>query len=131
MPLRILQELPYLDIHYDYRNEWIYAEWRGDITFERAKEGGEALVSFVESEGCTKLLNDNALVTDMWLEAPEWQAMNIFPRLHAAGLLYIAWVYSPNLYSRFSADRAIDAIVQPVTLPFEDMTIAKGWLRVV
>ncbi|TGE27334.1 SpoIIAA family protein [Hymenobacter metallicola] len=131
MPLRILQELPYLDVYYDYTNEWIYAEWRGEITFERAQEGGEVVLQLVQLEHATKLLNDNSQVTGMWLEAPEWRQMNVFPRLHTAGLSYVAWVYSPDLYSRFSVDRAISAVNQPVALPFEDMQMAKNWLRLV
>jgi hypothetical protein len=123
MALRILQELDFLDISYDYANDWIYAEWHGEITFEQAKTGGEAVLHFVEAEHGRKLLNDNSRVTDMWLETPEWRAMNVFPRLHAAGLQY--------LYSRFSADRSLDAITQPVALPFEDLEMAKSWLRIV
>jgi hypothetical protein len=131
MALRILQELDFLDIGYDYANDWIYAEWHGEITFERAKAGGEAVLHFVEAEHGRKLLNDNSRVTEMWLETPEWRAMNVFPRLHAAGLQYVAWVYSPDLYSRFSADRSLEAITQPVALPFEDLEMAKSWLRIV
>ncbi|MCB2406835.1 hypothetical protein [Hymenobacter lucidus] len=131
MALRILQELPYLTIYYDYNNEWLYAFWYGAIGFEQALEGGEAVLRSVQTEKCHKLLNDNSEVTDMWLETPEWREMNMFPRLHAAGLRYVAWVYSANLYSRFSADRALAALAQPVALAFEDLDMAKNWLRVV
>ena len=129
MALRVLQELPFLAICYDYTNEWIYAEWHGEITYERAKTGAEAVLQFVAAEHCRKLLNDNSRVTEMWLETPEWRQMNVFPRLHTAGLQYVAWVYSANLYSRFSVDRSLADVTQPVTLPFEDLDMAKSWLR--
>ncbi|MCB2376413.1 hypothetical protein LGH70_02395 [Hymenobacter sp. BT635] len=131
MSLRVLQELPYLTVYYDYKNEWLFAEWRDEITLERAREGGEAILGLVEAEHCQKLLNDNTQVTDMWLETPEWRSINVFPRLHAAGLHYVAWVYSPNQYSRFSVDRSIDTLAQPVVLSFEDLPTAKSWLRIV
>lgn len=129
MTLRILQELPYLTIYYDDNNEWLYAFWSGAITFEQAREGGEAVLRMVQTERCHKLLNDNSEVTDMWLETPEWRRMNVFPRLHAAGLRYVAWVYSANLYGRFSADRALQALAEPTALVFDDMDKAKRWLR--
>ncbi|UOQ72722.1 hypothetical protein [Hymenobacter cellulosilyticus] len=131
MPLRTLQELSFLDICYDYRNEWLQAEWRGDISFEQARQGGEAILHYVEAEHCRKLFNDNQLVTEMWLEADQWREMNIFPRLHAAGLQYVAWVYSPNVYSRFSVDRSVTDLTHPVALTFDEPELARNWLRLV
>jgi hypothetical protein len=131
MALRVLRELPYLSIYHDYVNDWIYADWHGGLSPETAREGGEAVLALIAAVGCRKLLNDNSRVTDMWVETHEWRAMNVFPRLHEAGLQFVAWVYSANLYSRLSVDRSLDQLSQPLTLAFEEVTVAIGWLRTV
>ncbi|PJJ54432.1 hypothetical protein [Hymenobacter chitinivorans] len=129
MPLRILHELPFLAICYDPRHHWLLAEWHGSISLARAREGGEAVLACVRTAGSSKLLNDNRLVTDMWLEKPDWQQISLFPHLYAAGLRYIAWVYSPNLYGRFSVDHALDLVTHPVARTFEDLDLAQQWLQ--
>ena len=78
---------------------------------------------------CHKVLNDNSRVTSMWSEAAEWGGRVWFPAMTAVGLQYLAWVYSPNLYSRLSTDLTLQFTVgNPVVATFDGIDTAKAWL---
>ena len=130
MSLQTLFEASYITISYDHSNEWLLADWRGNQDLVSVKLGALELLRLMPLQRCHKILNDNALVTNMWSEAAEWGGTEWFPSMTAAGLQYFAWVYSPNLYSRLSTDLTLQFTVgNPVVATFDDMDTAKAWLK--
>ncbi|WP_324675191.1 hypothetical protein [Hymenobacter sp. GOD-10R] len=128
MFLRSLLQSPTIEISFDHRNDWLYAEWVGDQDFDSVKQGCLQMLDFMKAERCHKVLNDNRLVTSMWSDAAEWGGHVWFPAMKDAGLEYFAWVYSPNVFSRLSTDLTLQHTTQPVVLTFDNVETAKAWL---
>ncbi|WP_143435087.1 hypothetical protein [Hymenobacter roseosalivarius] len=80
---------------------------------------------------CQKLLNDSSGVTGDWKLAAKWIGEYFFPLLADAGLHYMAWVYSPNYFSRRAINLALSFVRQPVivVVNFEEVASAYTWLR--
>ena len=129
MASRILFESSFLTLSFDYTHNWLYADWRGEQTLETVQTGSTQMVEQLRLERCEKLLNDNRSVHGMWVDGSEWIARELPPRLEAAGLRYVAWVYSPDVFSRLSAQQALAGSgARFLTLAFEDVSAARAWL---
>jgi hypothetical protein len=130
MGQRILYETPQISIRYDYVSQWLHAEWIGDQDYDSVRSGATKMLEYVVQERCSKVLNDNTLVTSMWADAAEWGGKEWFPAMRAAGCEYFAWVYSPNVYSRLSTDLTLQYTAAGiVVLTFDDMEMARLWLQ--
>jgi len=129
MYLRTLLQSPTIQISFDHKNDWLYAEWIGDQSLETVQEGCLQMLDYMKAERCNKVLNDNRLVTSMWSDAAEWGGHVWFPAMKGAGLEYFAWVYSPNVFSRLSTDLTLQHTTQPVVLTFDSMDTAQAWLK--
>ncbi|GAB2777295.1 hypothetical protein HNQ93_001826 [Hymenobacter luteus] len=131
MALRLLHQDPTITISYDYQRDWLYANWTGDQSLESVQAGCLRLLEHLQFERCTKLLNDNTEVTSMWSDASGWVGATWFPMMADAGLEYFAWVYSPNVYSRLSADLSMQQQLgtRPIVLAFDNQELASNWLQ--
>jgi hypothetical protein len=127
---RLLCEKDAYCIYHDFVNEWLYVDWIGPQSVETIKEGCEVLLKFMAQERLHKVINDNTRVTNIYSDAAEWVARTFAPRCALAGLDYCAFVYSPDHFSRLSADEILDRhITKTVTIPFNDLASAQDWLR--
>jgi hypothetical protein len=130
MSLQTLLETPTITISYDHLEEWLLADWHGAQDLASVQHGALEMLRLMSQQRCHKVLNDNTRVTSMWSEAAEWGGQVWFPAMSAAGLLYFAWVYSPNIYSRLSTDLTLQFTgSSPVVSTFDDLETAKAWLR--
>lgn len=131
MALRLLHQDSSITISYDYQHEWLYADWTGDQSLDSVQTGCLRLLEYVRTEQCSKVLNNNTAVTSMWSDASEWVGATWFPMMADAGLEYFAWVYSPNVYSRLSADLSMQQqpTTRPIVLAFDSQEMAVSWLR--
>ena len=129
MALHTLYQNQHLSIAYDYLNEWLYVDWTGDQDLDSVREGCLQMLDCLRQERCSKVLNDNRRVTNMWSDASEWGGKVWFPMMAEAGLEYFAWVYSPNVYSRLSTDLMMSHTARPLVLTFDDKDTATAWLR--
>jgi hypothetical protein len=121
---------PHITIQYDVVEDVLYADWTGDQTKESVMDGCERILLHLRRQRCGKVLNDNTRVTSIWDDAAEWVAVDWFPRMHKAGCRYFAWVYSPNLYSKLSADKSLGYGVKGVIVTtLESIDTARAWLR--
>ena len=128
----LLLESPTLCIYYDTHSDWIYMDWLGEQTVDSVKEGCEKLLTFIVSERCHKVLNDNTRVTNIWSDAAIWVALDIFPRAEKAGLQYLAWIYSPDQFSRLSTDEVlVRQTASIIVVPFNCYEEASNWLAAV
>lgn len=121
---------PSLDIFFDHQHDWLYVDWKGDQTFEFVQWGGLEVFRHLGEQRTHKILNDNRRVTSIWADAANWGGTVWFPQMAAAGLEYLAWVYSPNLYSRRSTDLTLSftPVSGPIVATFDDFETARNWL---
>lgn len=96
-----------LTIEYDSQNNFLYANWKGYQTEESIKSGCGKMLQFLKEKRCTKVLNDNTLVKGTWSSSATWGASVWFPQMASAGLKYFAWVYSPDVFGKFSTDATL------------------------
>ncbi|MCB2376367.1 hypothetical protein LGH70_02155 [Hymenobacter sp. BT635] len=130
MGQRLLYETPKISIRYDEASQWLHVEWVGDQDYDSVRSGATKMLEYLEAEQCSKVLNDNTLVTSMWADAAEWGGKEWFPAMRAAGCAYFAWVYSPNVYSRLSTDLTLQYTAAGIViLTFDDITTAQLWLQ--
>jgi hypothetical protein len=129
MPYRVVLDWPAVVIGYDSVNSWVYANWRGPQNRDTVHQVGEQLLHFLQENKCCKILNDTSNVTMPWRdEDSEWVAQNLMPRLAAAGLQYMAWVYSASREAHRSIDLITRSLVTPMVMAFEDLLSACVWL---
>ncbi|OUJ74220.1 hypothetical protein [Hymenobacter crusticola] len=129
MSLSTLIESDPLIISYDEENQWLYADWQGELGNTQIKEGVERLLTCLQQTPCRKILNDNSNVIGATWYFSEWVAQDAMPRLAEAGLQYIAWVLSPSLECRLYADQAVGLTKTPLAAVFDELIGAHQWLR--
>jgi hypothetical protein len=129
MATNVLYATPFISITYDVEHSWLYAQWQGELNQERVEQGCRQLTELLQAEGCTKILNDNTLITKPWSEGMMWGRRVWLPEIAAAGLRHIAWVYSPHIYSRLIFDLAQPHETNmPVVAAFDEVAAAYEWL---
>ncbi|WP_207433844.1 hypothetical protein [Sabulibacter ruber] len=132
MSSQILVKKPYIIIQYDVVNDLIYADWSGEQTKESVIDGCEEILRCLTLYNCHKVLNDNTHVKGMWSDAAEWVALDWIPRLGKAGCRFLAHVYSPDVYAKLSADKAVEFGLKDVMVTtFQGKVTAEAWLKAV
>lgn len=127
---RILVLEPHITIHYNALDDILYADWTGEQTKDSVVDGCEKILHYLNHYKSIKVLNDNTHVTSIWSEASEWVAADWFPRMNNAGCKFFAWVYSPNIYSKLSADETLKyGIRDVITITFQHKDTAEAWLK--
>ncbi len=129
MGLLTLLDEPHLTISYDKLNHWLYADWAGVQDLRTLQLGSEQITLHLRAEHCRKVLNDNTRVTSIHAQARRWVENGFLHQLASAGLEYMAWVYSPDFDSRFSADLSLLRVTRPVVVGFDDLVAAYTWLK--
>jgi hypothetical protein len=129
MGLLTLLDEPHLTISYDSHNQWLYADWAGVQNLRTLRMGSEQIILHLQAEHCHKVLNDNTRVTSIDMPARMWLEQDFLQQLAAAGLEYMAWVYSPDFASRFSTDLTLLRITRPLVVGFNDLVAAYMWLE--
>ena len=110
-------------------NNWLYADWIGYQSEKTIMEGFEKILEALTHYKVTKVLNDNTRVVGIWTPAAEWVGANWMPRMEAAGLEKLAWVYSPSRLSQVSTDEVIKHTPRPDLIKtFYDINEAWKWL---
>jgi hypothetical protein len=119
----------YLSLYHDDTLSCIYADWHGFQTLASVQEGCERLLEEMVQHNCHKVLNDNTRVEGIWSSAAEWVGTDWFPRLRQAGMTCFAWVYSPSMFSRLSADKSLRFTYDTSGIEvFDSIEDARKWL---
>ena len=129
MNLQLLQETSNVSIYYDHANQWLFLDWRGDITLALAQDSCLAVAQRFLATSHTRVINSNTGVTSMDHDVPAWLAREFLPYLRLAGIKHVAWVYSPNLRVKCYTDAALYTLDAPVVNLFDDVESAFTWLR--
>ncbi len=132
LPYVLLLSRPSLIIGYDAERDWLYTDWRGPQNQETVQQGCEQMVIFLRAMGSCKILNDNTNVTVPWIEQGSvWVMDYLLPRLQAAGLHYLAWVYGPTHESWRSVNMTLALALAKTDMELEafpDVASACTWL---
>ncbi|MCP3137383.1 hypothetical protein [Pyxidicoccus xibeiensis] len=118
-----------LDIHHEQSEGWLYANWKGYQSVDMVKAGCEEMLRLLAALRLSKVLNDNTLVTGIWVGAAAWVAGNWFPRMQQAGLRHFAWVQSPARLSFVSATTTLQQALPGTAVLFDNLETATTWLR--
>jgi len=103
--------------------------WTGYQNFISVQDGCLIMLDLVKKSQVVKVLNDNSNVMGNWSEASDWVSTECIPALAEAGVKYIAWVYSPSIFSQLAADKSVDLILSNLSIQFfNDQTSAALWL---
>jgi hypothetical protein len=129
MRTEVIFQDTYISIIYNQDQQLIHADWIGFQTKQSVQEGCERILEAMGLFECFKVLNDNTNVEGIWSSAAEWVGTDWFPRLRQAGLISFAWVYSPSMLSRLSADKSLRFTYDTRGIEvFDSVTEAKEWL---
>lgn len=123
-----LYNTPSLSISYDPANEWLYVEWKGSHDELSAYTGGELVLHYLQARACSKMLNDNSLVTSDWEKGAEWVGGEFYKQLAEQGIRFVAWVAPPHWAARKSMETAMYYVVKPIVILFDDVATAYDWL---
>ncbi|MFD1470090.1 hypothetical protein ACFQ48_17815 [Hymenobacter caeli] len=126
---QLLQETPNVSIYLDCTNQWLFVDWRGDLTLTLVQDSCLAVARHFLHSPHTRVLNSNTGVTSMDHNVPAWLAKEFLPYLRLAGIKHVAWVYSPNLRVKCYTDAALYTLDAPVVNLFDDLESACAWLR--
>lgn len=120
----------YLTIECDKANNWVYNEWIGVLPTETVIQGCQATIDFLREYRCPNMLNDNRKVVGSWSGANDWIAQNWMPQALALGLKRFAHIVSPGIFGQTSASEMSTRVGTQFEMRlFEDMALAKAWLR--
>lgn len=120
----------FIAIEFNYDDDWMYVNWRGIVNHNEVIAGCGEMLRCVKERQILDILNDNTHVEGMWSGASKWIGQVWFPALREAGLQHFAWVYSPSMLSRLSADKTLKYTENPDYInTFDDLDLAADWLR--
>ncbi len=121
---------PHITILRTEGSDYLEVDWTGFQTVDTVKAGGMRMLEMLKANGVTKVVNDNSHVLGSWSEAADWAGEEWFPMMAEAGLRYFAWVYSPSVFSRLSAEKAVAVKEGAATVQFFTSTEeAIKWLE--
>ncbi|MGV3503015.1 MAG: hypothetical protein ACO1O1_04870 [Adhaeribacter sp.] len=130
MHAQVLYRDSHITIQYDVLDDYLSAIWTGEQTREGIMEGCELILKHLEQQHSHKVLNDNTQVKGMWADTADWVASDWLPRMAQAGCQFFAHVYSPDIYSRLSADKAFETPVKDlIVTTFQEKGPAQSWLK--
>lgn len=122
-----LYQQSHLQIHADDEG-WIYAAWNGLQSENEMRSGCEEILQQARRRGAVSILNDQTLVQGTWLHLADWVALDWVPRLRAAGVGWLAWVYSTR-FVELAATVVHDKAPPGAVRLFGHTTEAAQWLR--
>jgi hypothetical protein len=129
MDLQLLQETPSVSVYYDADNDWLFVDWRGELTLPLVQESCLLLAECILAHPYTRILNSNQNVTDFTLNVPIWLHQEYLPLLSHTDIEYLAWVYAPNMLLKPFIDKLVSKIEVPVVNLFDDVESAASWLE--
>jgi len=119
-----------ITIGYNSACNRIDVDWTGFQDVGSVKNGCLNMLGFINRNKCDRILNDNTNVIGTWSEASEWVGEVYFPMMEQAGVKYLAWVFSPSVFSQLSARKSLDVASTYIeTEIFTDMRLAEEWLQ--
>ncbi|MBB6274274.1 PAS domain S-box-containing protein [Pedobacter cryoconitis] len=118
-----------INLQFNAQKNRMDVNWTGYQNFISVQNGCLIMLDLVKKCQAVKVLNDNSKVMGNWSEASDWVSAECLPALAEAGVKYIAWIYSPSIFSQLAADKSADLVLSNITVQFfNDQTSAALWL---
>ena len=128
MALRLLQDNSVLSIFHDADYEWLYLDWRGELTRPAVQQALLLVLRTCLSRPYARVLNSTAQVTGVAWDVPPWLAHTLSEGLPLMGVEQLAWVYAPFVRGRSMAERIADQLRHLNLALFADAEQAVTWL---
>lgn len=128
MQLHVLRRTPCLTAYYDFRNDWLYLDWQGDVTLQDVQDACLELATCYLQRPYLRVLNNNEQVTGVSWSVAAWLATDFLPLMSVAGVKQVAWVYSPSLRGRSMVQTVLNWLPGQLLTAFEDLASAVEWL---
>ena len=109
-------------------NNILFSDWSGVLDAARARLGCTTILDTLKGQSFSKILNNNIKVTGHYPGAIEWVGKVWFPEMHALGIRYFAWVYSPAFYTQIGTDEVIKLSSKVEIETFYELGQASQWL---
>jgi len=120
-----------IEVSPDKANDLVYANWKGQPNTDEVKMGLEAVLQVMTDFGIGKILNDNRHMAGSWTNSLEWIMTDWSPRAIRKGYRAVAFIYSPDVFARFSVDALLmqtDSSGPVKSKPFNKVEPAMAWL---
>jgi PAS domain S-box-containing protein len=119
-----------IEIEYDEQRHCLMVNWIGFQNRNSVKDGCNRILSMLEKYQCYSIFNNNSNVLGGWMEACDWIVNKWLPVAQQAGLLYLAWVYSPSTFSKLSTIYTLSKYNGDITAKaFGDVESGLRWLE--
>jgi hypothetical protein len=129
MQLQILQDTPTVSVYYDSTNDWLFADWRGELDLALVQAGCLTIAQCFLHRTYPRILNNNTDVKGMSANVSAWLAHDYLPHLGLAGIEYLAWVCAPSLLLKHLTSEAVRQLRSPTVAIFDDLADGYAWLQ--
>ncbi|MDJ0367661.1 hypothetical protein QMK33_21150 [Hymenobacter sp. H14-R3] len=129
MNLQLLHAGPCLTTYYDSHNDWLFADWQGDLTLPGVQAACLELTRCYQRNNYPRVLNSNALVTSISRDVTPWLAQEFVPVMEFTGVRQLAWVCAPALGGRYMAQEIANREPTRCLTLFSDLEEAVAWLQ--
>jgi hypothetical protein len=129
MNLHLLRSTPTIAIYYDSWNNWLFADWQGELTLAAVQAACFELAQCVLQRPYARVLNSNAQITAAQWEVAPWLAQSFLPFLTLAGIEKLAWVCAPHLRGRNSMPAVRSQLPLLQLALFDELEEAVSWLQ--
>lgn len=129
MNLQLLCSARCADVYYDQTNDWVFVDWRGDLTLETVQHTCLSIARCFLDHSYLRVLNSNALVTGVGWEVAPWLASEFLPALRLTGVEQMAWVVPPALRVRNQVLDTVNLFPHTALSLFHDVETAVAWLQ--
>lgn len=129
MKLHLLRQTNCLVIYYDSGNDWLFLDWHGEITLQKAKDACVALAHCYLHRPYPRVLNSNAQLESVSWSVATWLVTDFLPHMSLAGVEHVAWICSPTLRGRHMMQTVINWLPGFILNTFHDMEGAVDWLQ--
>lgn len=123
----IIVDTPGLAISYDYTDQWLYVNWRGEHDQESTRAGCAVMLEALSQWPTAKILNDNTNITRAALRFTAW-GVAWLQDMYASGLRYLAWVYAAEFDNRQASEKLVRLMTHPTVASFDTIESAREWL---
>lgn len=116
----------YVKLYYFEEHKMFIADWVGYQTEQSIEEGCGTMIDLIKEKGALKFLNNNKNTKGTWTFSLPYVVEVVLPGFARNGIKHFAWVISDDVFSSFSANRAMqDEVTRNITTmsiaPFKDL----------
>ena len=129
--MELIKEGNQVKIYSDEENGWLYLDWFGVVKNEWVIEGLELLYDAISETKTGTILNDNTNLKGTWTGVISYIVHDWYPKALKAGYRRAAFVYSADVFTRFSVDslRKQDSDAPIDQISVNSIDEGKAWLK--